>query len=139
MIRRITGIVLGVVAFFIVGGGVLYWNSLRTAERVQIEAQEQSLVQAEKVRAEASNAAKQITQQIGIPPGEIVQKYGNSTVWINFTWRLFDKETGLTWEDSAARVRAVPEWKEYRGKRGSAGKIAPKGFSRSGRFSDIIG
>ncbi len=53
--------------------------------------------------------------------------------------KAFDKEEGLTWEDSAGRVRAVPEWKDYRGKRGSAGKVAPKGFSRSGRFSDIIG
>ncbi len=53
--------------------------------------------------------------------------------------KVFDKTEGLTWEDSAGRVRAVPEWKEYRGKRGSAGKVAPKGFSRSGRFSDIIG
>ena len=26
-----------------------------------------------------------------------------------------------------------------RGKRGGAGKVAPKGFSRSGRFSDVIG
>jgi len=67
---------------------------MRTAERVQLEAQQQSQMQAEKVRAEASNAAKQLTQQIGMPPGEVVQKYGNSTVWINFTWRLFDKETG---------------------------------------------
>jgi topoisomerase-4 subunit A len=53
--------------------------------------------------------------------------------------KVFDKEEGLTWEDSAGRIRAVPEWKEYRGKRGGAGKLAPKGFSRSGRFSDIIG
>jgi topoisomerase-4 subunit A len=53
--------------------------------------------------------------------------------------KVFAKEEGLSWEDSAGRVRAVPEWKEYRGKRGSAGKIAPKGFSRSGRFSDVIG
>ncbi|MBC7770623.1 MAG: DNA topoisomerase IV subunit A [Phycisphaerales bacterium] len=53
--------------------------------------------------------------------------------------KVFDKNEGLTWEDSAGRVRAVPEWKEYRGKRGSAGKVAPKGFSRSGRFSDVIG
>jgi topoisomerase-4 subunit A len=53
--------------------------------------------------------------------------------------KVFDKEEGLTWEDSAGRIRAVPEWKEYRGKRGGAGKVAPKGFSRSGRFSDIIG
>ena len=51
----------------------------------------------------------------------------------------FDKKEGLFWEDSAGRQRAVPEWPEHRGKRGSAGKTAPKGFSRSGRFSDVIG
>ena len=88
------GALAAVVAFFLVGGGVLYWNSMQTAERVQLEAQQQSQMQAEKVRAEASNAAKQLTQQIGMPPGEVVQKYGNSTVWINFSWRLFDKGTG---------------------------------------------
>ena len=53
--------------------------------------------------------------------------------------KVFGKDEGLTWEDGAGRIRQVPEWKEYRGKRGSAGKIAPKGFSRSGRFSDVIG
>jgi topoisomerase-4 subunit A len=53
--------------------------------------------------------------------------------------KVFSKDAGLSWEDSAGRIRAVPEWKDYRGKRGGAGKIAPKGFSRSGRFSDIIG
>jgi topoisomerase IV subunit A len=53
--------------------------------------------------------------------------------------KVFDKEEGLTWQDGAGRIRQVPEWKDYRGKRGGAGKIAPKGFSRSGRFSDVIG
>ncbi len=53
--------------------------------------------------------------------------------------KTFGKDEGLTWEDSAGRTRAVAEWKEYRGKRGGAGKVAPKGFSRSGRFSDVIG
>ncbi|MFZ2031758.1 MAG: DNA topoisomerase IV subunit A [Vitreimonas sp.] len=53
--------------------------------------------------------------------------------------KVFSKDEGLSWEDSAGRIRAVPEWKDYRGKRGGAGKVAPKGFSRSGRFSDIIG
>lgn len=53
--------------------------------------------------------------------------------------KVFDKAEGLSWEDSAGRNRAVPEWKDFRGKRGSAGKVAPKGFSRSGRFSDVIG
>ena len=53
--------------------------------------------------------------------------------------KVFDKGEGLTWEDSAGRVRQVPEWSDYRGKRGQAGRLAPKGFSRSGRFSDVIG
>lgn len=53
--------------------------------------------------------------------------------------KVFGKDEGLSWEDSAGRVRLVPEWKDYRGKRGGAGKVAPKGFSRSGRFSDVIG
>jgi topoisomerase-4 subunit A len=46
----------------------------------------------------------------------------------------FNKADGLAWIDAAGRVRAVPEWKEYRGARAGAGKAAPKGFSRSGRF-----
>jgi topoisomerase-4 subunit A len=53
--------------------------------------------------------------------------------------KVFAKAEGLTWEDSAGRVRQVAEWSEYRGKRGGAGKLAPRGFSRSGRFSDVIG
>src|SRR5262249_57623152 len=53
--------------------------------------------------------------------------------------KVFSKEEGLTWEDSAGRVRAVPEWKDYKGKRSSAGRVAPKGYSRSGPFSDVIG
>jgi topoisomerase-4 subunit A len=53
--------------------------------------------------------------------------------------KVFSKDEGLTWLDGAGRVRQVPEWKDYRGKRGGAGKVAPKGFSRSGRFSDVIG
>ena len=53
--------------------------------------------------------------------------------------KVFAKAGGLTWEDSAGRVRVVAEWADYKGKRGGAGRIAPKGFSRSGRFSDVIG
>jgi topoisomerase-4 subunit A len=53
--------------------------------------------------------------------------------------KVFKKEEGLSWEDSAGRIRAVLEWKDYRAKRGQSGRVAPRGFSRSGRFSDIIG
>lgn len=79
-----------VVAFFLVGGGILYWNSMRTADRLQQDAQ----VRAEKVRAEATAAAQQINQQMGLSAGDVVTKFGNSTVWISMSWRLFDKETG---------------------------------------------
>jgi serine protease Do len=117
------GALAAVVAFFLVGGGVLYWNSMRTAERVQLEAQQQSLVQAEKVRAEASNAAKQITQQMGMPAGEVVQKFGNSTVWISFSWRLFDQETGrpvyhklYTFTAAGGQKRSLPAYLKIGGK-----------------------
>jgi topoisomerase-4 subunit A len=53
--------------------------------------------------------------------------------------KVFAKADGLAWEDSAGRNREVPDWSAHRGKRGSAGRLAPKGFSRSGRFSDVIG
>src|SRR5690606_39434177 len=52
---------------------------------------------------------------------------------------VFDKAEGLSWEGSAGRIRAVPAWTDFRGKRGGAGQGAPKGFSRSGRFSDVVG
>jgi len=46
---------------------------------------------------------------------------------------------GLTWEDSAGRIRQVTDWTDFRGKRATSGRVAPRGFSRSGRFSDVIG
>lgn len=52
---------------------------------------------------------------------------------------VFAKDEGLAWTDSAGRNRVVETWKDHVGKRGAAGRVAPKGFSRSGRFSDVIG
>jgi topoisomerase-4 subunit A len=52
---------------------------------------------------------------------------------------VFAAAEGLTWVDSAARVRSVPEWEMLKGKRAAAGKPAPRGFSRSGRFDDTLG
>ena len=31
---------------------------------------------------------------MGLSPGDVVNKFGNSTVWIEANWRLYDKETG---------------------------------------------
>ena len=47
----------------------------------------------------------------------------------------FAAAEGLSWTDAAGRNRSLPDWREWEGKRAQAGKLAPKGFSRSGRFS----
>jgi S1-C subfamily serine protease/pSer/pThr/pTyr-binding forkhead associated (FHA) protein len=90
-----------VLAFVLVGGGVLYWHNASTAEKLQQEATEEReriALQTEQIRADTSSAVQQqistVTQQIGMSPGDIIGKYGNSTVVINFSWRLYDKETG---------------------------------------------
>ena len=102
------GAVAALLAFVLVGGGVLYWHNTSTAQRLQqdterlqqdAEEQRQKLAaQTEQLRSDTSSVVSQqigaVTQQLGMTPGEIITKYGNSTVWINFSWRLYDKETG---------------------------------------------
>jgi topoisomerase-4 subunit A len=51
----------------------------------------------------------------------------------------FSAQEGLAWIDSAGRVRTVPEWRDHVGKRGQSGRVAPRGFSRSGKFKDALG
>lgn len=46
----------------------------------------------------------------------------------------FHAEQGLSFVDSADRTNAVPDWKTLEGKRAGAGRMAPRGFSRIGRF-----
>lgn len=46
----------------------------------------------------------------------------------------FKADEGLSWTDSSGRRREVPDWREYVGKRASAGRMVPKGFSKTGRF-----
>jgi topoisomerase-4 subunit A len=47
---------------------------------------------------------------------------------------VFAKKDGLSWTDASGRVRTVPDWADWKGKRAQAGLIAPRGFSRSGKF-----
>lgn len=49
----------------------------------------------------------------------------------------FDLSEGLTWRDAAERnfTRGAAELVEWFGTRGSAGRMVPKGFPRSGKFS----
>lgn len=50
--------------------------------------------------------------------------------------KAFMMETGLSWKDSADRmhVRTRAELTDWMGPRGSAGRMVPKGFPRSGKF-----
>ena len=50
--------------------------------------------------------------------------------------KTFDMASGLSWQDSADRtfVKSREELAEWIGARASAGRIAPKGFPRTGKF-----
>ncbi|MEM6625571.1 MAG: DNA topoisomerase IV subunit A [Pseudomonadota bacterium] len=48
---------------------------------------------------------------------------------------VFSAETGFSWTDSGGRNISFSEWREWAGKRASAGRMAPKGFNRNGRFA----
>jgi topoisomerase-4 subunit A len=47
---------------------------------------------------------------------------------------VFNAADGAAWIDNAARTRAWPEWRDWLGRRASAGRVAPKGFPTSKRF-----
>ncbi len=47
----------------------------------------------------------------------------------------FNKEDGLSYIDSAGRRNSVPDWDVHLGKRAGAGRMAPRGFSRTNAFS----
>lgn len=47
----------------------------------------------------------------------------------------FKAEHGLTFVDSSNRTNSVVDWKILEGKRAGAGRMAPRGFSRGGRFA----
>jgi topoisomerase-4 subunit A len=50
--------------------------------------------------------------------------------------KAFRAEVGLTWKDSADRqfTLTLKELADWRGNRGDAGRLAPKGFPRSNKF-----
>jgi topoisomerase-4 subunit A len=46
----------------------------------------------------------------------------------------FSYEEGLSWLDPAGRTRTETELDEWKSKRASAGKMAPRGFPRENKF-----
>jgi len=51
----------------------------------------------------------------------------------------FNAEDGLTFLDTSARRKDVPDWKLLEGKRAQAGRMAPRGFSRKSSFDPSRG
>jgi len=47
---------------------------------------------------------------------------------------VFGEGEGASWTTSDGRTRMWPEWREWLGRRASAGKLAPKGFPATKRF-----
>ena len=47
---------------------------------------------------------------------------------------VFAEADGPAWIDSAGRSRAWPEWRDWLGRRASAGRLVPRGFPTSKRF-----
>jgi len=51
----------------------------------------------------------------------------------------FKSEEGLTFLDTSARRKDVPDWNLLEGKRAAAGRMAPRGFSRKSSFDPAKG
>lgn len=63
--------------------------------------------------------------------GVRIQKYKDGGLKDITTFNAAD---GLTFVDSSNRTNQVPDWSLLIGKRAGAGRMAPRGFSRGGRF-----
>jgi topoisomerase IV subunit A len=48
--------------------------------------------------------------------------------------KTFKKADGFSWQDSNGRQMQHADWKDWVGKRAQAGRLAPKGFNRNGKF-----
>jgi len=47
----------------------------------------------------------------------------------------FNEADGLSFIDNSNRTNSVNDWKVLEGKRAQAGRMAPRGFARSGKFA----
>jgi serine protease Do len=85
-------------------GGVLYYrmtlDKQQTVARIeekarQTEAAGAAALEQQKTAfaADATKKASELKQQLGMSPSEVVQKYGDATVYIEMQWRLYDRDS----------------------------------------------
>jgi topoisomerase-4 subunit A len=49
--------------------------------------------------------------------------------------KTFNKAEGFSWIDSGGRQQSNEDWKDWVGKRAQSGRLAPRGFNKSGKFN----
>ncbi len=90
-------ILAGVLAVVALGGGGLYYHTKREAEQVRLAAEErvqEARVAAAAESAAAAAAAASVRSDMGMNPQEFVRRFGNATVLIEASWRLYDSRSG---------------------------------------------
>jgi S1-C subfamily serine protease len=91
----------GVLVLVAAGGGGLFYRMRVDRQQLETKAREADAATAlalEQQKTELTQKTAQeqakLKEQLGLTPSDIVQKYGNSTVYIQVKWRLVDRETG---------------------------------------------
>ena len=64
--------------------------------------------------------------------GVKIQSYADGGLLDLITFKRAD---GLSWTDTAGRQQSADDWKDWIGKRAQAGRLAPRGFNKNGKFS----
>ncbi|MGL5363536.1 MAG: trypsin-like peptidase domain-containing protein [Bosea sp. (in: a-proteobacteria)] len=95
--RTWMSVAAGLLVFLGIGGGAFWWRQQIEVENLRVE----QAREVDKVRTEAQQAAAaqqvastNLTQQLGVNAQELARRYGNSTVRVDFRWRIYDAGTG---------------------------------------------
>lgn len=70
--------------------------------------------------------------EMGRGKGVMLQRYKDGTM---ADVKAFTGADGLTWTGPSGRTMREEDFSDWLGKRGSAGRMAPRGFNRHGRFA----
>jgi hypothetical protein len=93
-VQRIWGAALsGVVAFAVIGGGALYFHNSRESAKIRAEAESQKQAASREIERSHADAIAATARHVGMTPQDIVNKFSNSTVYIEVRWQLYDRQT----------------------------------------------
>ena len=123
--RRWMYALVAVIVLIAVSGGVLYYRMMVDRQDLEAKGRQTESANAaalaqqkQQMLADAAKRESDLKQQIGISPSEVARLYGDSTVYIEMQWRLYDRESGLAlyhktvaWPADAPKI-ALPAYVE---------------------------